>query len=297
MTCQSERDRANRAMEFTLALCQIDPVLGDLGANVRRHVEAAAAARAAGAGLAVFPELSLTGYTVRDMNWDLAFSTRNTPSELGPLLDVSRDIPILAGGIEEGADFGVYNAGFFFEGGEVRTVHRKIYPPTYGMFEEMRYFSRGTEVRAFDTSLGRLGVLVCEDLWHPSLPYLLAQDGARVIVSLTASPTRLGGDGEQLEAAVVNAEHHRAYARLLSVYVAFCNRVGYEDGVNFWGGSKVVGPDGSVIAEAALFREDMALARIDDNDIRRSRRFSRHVLDEDITLVGRELDRIIRGKC
>jgi predicted amidohydrolase len=281
-------------MDFTLALCQIDPVLGDLEANVRRHVDAARNARAAGAAMAVFPELSLTGYSVKDLNWDLAVGTGKTPKALAPLVEESNSIVIVAGGVEEGPGFGIYNAAFLFEGGSVRTVHRKLYLPTYGMFEEMRYFSRGPDVRAFETRLGRFGVLICEDLWHISLPYLLAMDGAQVIFSLTASPTRLGGDGESPEAAIANTENHRVYARLLSMYVAFCNRVGYEDGVNFWGGSKIVGPDGGVLAEGKLFEEDLVLARVDGNEVRRARRFSRHLLDEDPELVKRELDRIRR---
>jgi predicted amidohydrolase len=163
------------------------------------------------------------------------------------------------------------------------------------MFEEMRYFSSGRSVRAFDSRPGRIGVLVCEDLWHVSLPYLLALDGAKLIVVLTASPTRMGPDQEEFHAAVVNGENHKAYARLLSVYIAFCNRVGYEDGVNFWGGSELIQPDGDVLVAAKLFEEDLVLAEVNDDEIRRARRSSRHFLDEDSALVMQELRRI-RGE-
>jgi predicted amidohydrolase len=279
-------------MNFRIALAQIDPVLGDLDANVRKHVEWAERARAAGAQLVVFPELSLTGYGVKDMNWELAVDPSKAPGSLAPLVAASKAITIIAGGIEEGPGFGIFNSAFLFEQGTVRTVHRKVYLPTYGMFEENRYFSPGTSVRAFDTPLGRLGVLVCEDLWHMSLPYLLALDGAQVVISLTASPTRMGGDKEGLTAAAVNTENHRVYARLLSVYVAFCNRVGFEDGVGFWGGSNLVAPGGETVATAKLFEEDLVVAQVDENEIRRSRRFSRHFLDEDFRLVQNELLRI-----
>jgi len=190
----------------------------------------------------------------------------------------------------------MFNSAFFFDAGTVRSVHRKTYPPTYGMFEEMRYFSAGSSVEAFDTRFGRIGVLICEDLWHPSLPYLLAQDGAEVIIALVASPTRVSAGSEKLQVATVNAENHRAYARLLSVYLVFCNRVGYEDGVNFWGGSEVVGPDGEAVGAAKLFEEDLIVATLDEDEIRRARRFSRHFLDEDIDLVRRELRRIASGR-
>ncbi|MBK7259932.1 MAG: hypothetical protein IPI01_19455 [Ignavibacteriae bacterium] len=282
-------------MNALLALAQIDPVLGDPAKNVTLHCEYADCAIAAGAQMMVFPELSLTGYTLRDMNWDLAVRPEAPPSYLLPLLEKSRSIPVIAGGVEEGGSFGIYNAAFLFENGTMRTVHRKTYPPTYGMFEEMRYFSRGQGVRAFDTPIGRIGVLVCEDLWHLSLPYLLALDGAEVIISLTASPTRLGGDrGDTLHAQQVNSENHKAYARLLSVYLAFCNRVGFEDGVNFWGGSQIVGPSGDVLSTAPVIDSGMVVARLDDGEIRRARRFSRHFIDEDPHLVARELERILQ---
>ena len=283
-------------MKFRIALAQMDPVLGDLRANVARHVEIASRAAAAGARLVLFPELSLSGYSIKDMNWDLALNTSGDPGPVAPLLDLGRKITIVAGGVEEGSSFGLYNSAFLFEGGTWRSVHRKTYPPTYGMFEENRYFSRGENVRAFDCAVGRLGVLICEDLWHLPLPYLLAQDGAGAILTLVASPTRMAGKGERPAIADVNGENHRTYARLLSVYVAFCNRIGFEDGVNFWGGSELVGPDGTVMASGKLFEEDLLVAEIDDNEIRRARRFSRHFLDDDPGLVAREIARLRGGR-
>lgn len=280
-------------MNAAVALAQIDSVLGDPEKNIALHCASAERALESGAELVVFPELSLTGYTIRDLNWELAVRPSDPPPAYKPLLELSRRITILAGGVEEGERFGIYNAAFLFEGGMMRSVHRKTYPPTYGMFEEMRYFSRGQSVRAVDTRIGRIGVLVCEDLWHISLPYLLALDGATAIVSLTASPTRLGGDGETLRSKKVNEENHKAYARLLSVYLLFCNRVGFEDGVNFWGGSEIVGPSGDIVAEGKLFEPDLLLTRLDENEVRRARRFSRHLLDEDTALVQRELARIL----
>jgi len=279
-------------MNFKLALAQIDPVLGDIERNMEKHLAAADRALAAGARLVVFPELSLTGYSVKDLHWDLAVNVENDPSRFQPLLERSRKIAIIAGGVEEGSRFEIFNSAFLFDNGTVQTVHRKTYPPTYGMFEEMRYFSSGTSVRAFDTPFGRLGVLICEDLWHLSLPYLLACDGAQVIISLVASPTRMSGADATLPAAVVNTENHKAYARLLSVYVVFCNRVGYEDGVNFWGGSQVVAPGGEVVGAGKVFDEDLVIVEVDEEAVRRARRFSMHFLDEDPSLVSRELSRI-----
>ncbi|MBI4548327.1 MAG: acyltransferase [Ignavibacteriae bacterium] len=282
-------------MKFTIALAQIDNVLGDIAKNVKKHVEFIRRAKVGGADLVVFPELSLSGYSIKDINWELALRPDND-KRLTPLIKESSEIAIIAGCVEESDEFGIYNSAFLFERGKVISVHRKIYPPTYGMFEESRYFSPGKSVKAIDTTVGRIGVLVCEDLWHLPLPYILAQDGAQAIIGIAASPTRLAGEDARIQNAQINSEQHKAYARLLSSYVVFCNRVGYEDGVNFWGGSEVVGPSGDIIVQAKLFDEDLVFVEIDENHVRRARRLSRHFLDDDVHLVQRELRRISRER-
>ncbi len=282
-------------MEFKLALAQIDSVLGDIKSNVRKHVQFIRKAERAGADLVVFPELSLSGYSVKDINWDVAIRPHREKL-LSEIVKESRKISILLGCVEESAEFGIFNSAVFFEDGNVTTVHRKTYPPTYGMFEELRYFSQGDSIRSFESKHGRLGVLICEDFWHLPLPYLLAKDGARVIIGIAASPTRLSSEDDKLRIARVNSEQHKAYARLLSSYVVFCNRVGFEDGVNFWGGSEIIGPGGDVVVEAKHFDEDLVVAEVNDGEVRRARRLSRHFLDDDLRLAQRELRRISREK-
>ncbi len=278
--------------DLTVALAQVDSRIGDLKGNTAKHIAAIRNAKDGGAELIVFPELSLTGYSVKDMHWELAQRPSASPV-FEPFLRESSDCTILVGGIVESPSFGISNAAFLFEGGTVTTVHRKIYLPTYGMFEEMRYFSPGTSVRAIDTRVGRIGVLICEDLWHVSLPYLLALDGAEMIVCMAASPTRVSGAGERLRIAEVNSEQHRSIARLLSTYLLFCNRTGFEDGINFWGGSEIISPAGEIVAKAKLFEEDTVFAALSDNELRRARRLSRHFLDENKALTLAELGRIV----
>ena len=280
-------------MKFTVAVAQIDPVLGDLKRNLQIHLDCIKRAAKKGADLIIFPELSLTGYTLRDLNFDVALRPGLSPI-LKQLCTKSKNISIIVGGVEESPNFGLYNSAFLLEHGKNLATHRKVYPPTYGMFEEMRYFSSGRSVAAVNSRLGRVGILICEDLWHPSLPYLLAQDGAQVIFGLSASPSRLSGPSEQPEIATINTENHKVYARLLSTYLVFCNRVGFEDGVSFWGGSEVIDPNGLVLARAKLFEKDLIYAEIDDREVRRARQFSRHLLDEDVGMVMRELRRISR---
>lgn len=158
-------------MKFKVALAQVDSALGDVKTNIKHHLTFVERAKRLGANLVVFPELSITGYTVRDINWDVAIDPQVSP--LLKELKVKKSISIILGGIEESKDFGIFNSAFYIEGGTVTHTHRKIYPPTYGMFEEMRYFNQGRSLVPFDTRWGRLGVLICEDLWHISLPTCL----------------------------------------------------------------------------------------------------------------------------
>lgn len=276
-----------------IALAQTTSVLGDVERNVQHHREFAQQAKAGGADAIIFPELSLTGYTLRDINYEVALDPR-TDSRLAALREVSKDITIICGGVERAASGGVYNSAFLFEGGECKFTHHKIYPPTYGIFEEERYFLQGTSVKVFDSeALGRIGLLVCEDLWHPSLPYLLAHQGAQCIIAIAASPTRLATGESGLSDIptnyTINREHHSTYARLHSVYVTFVNRVGVEDGVNFWGGSEVVAPDGSVAACAKFFDEDVLYVDLDPDKVKHARQQSRHMLDENLFLTHKIL--------
>jgi NAD+ synthase (glutamine-hydrolysing) len=278
-------------MKFKLAVAQVDAAVGNIERNLNHHLETIGKAKREGAQLVVFPELSLSGYTLRDLAWEIALNPF-TDSRLSPLKEASKSVSIVLGLVESAENHGIYNSAVFLEDGIVKHIHRKVYPPTYGMFEEGRYFSQGKEVAAFDSKHGRFGLLVCEDLWHMSLPYLLALDGAEVIFSLTASPSRIAPGSPDMDAARVNHEQHRAYARLLSSYLVFSNRVGYEDGVNFWGGSAVINPGGVMVSTAKLFDEDLLFSEIDSLEVQRARRFSRHFLDEDSSLVEQSLKRI-----
>jgi len=296
-------------MDFTIALAQVDSVIGDLTKNVSKHIEFVRRAIEGRADVVVFPELSLAGYTIRDTNWDVAVRVQehklvtdagalqdNFAEKFDQLLSLSKKISIIAGGVEESEEFGIHNSAFLIEKGKVSSVHRKLYPPTYGMFEEMRYFTAGKSVRAFESRVGRLGVLICEDLWHLPLPYILAKDGATMIITIAASPTRLSGETGHPAIARVNTEHHKAYARLLSSYIVFCNRVGFEDGVNFWGGSEVVDPHGEVVVQAKLFEEDMVFAEVREQEVRRARRLSRHFLDDNLHVVIEALQHLRAGR-
>lgn len=274
-----------------IAVAQVTSVLGDIEKNIKHHIEFCDRAIENNADLIVFPELSLTGYSVKDLNFVISLELDKTKI-LDKLKVKSKKISIVCGLVEEDENFAIYNSGVFISDGEIKFVHRKIYPPTYGLFEEFRYFSKGKDCRAHETKFGKIGLLVCEDMWHMSLPYTVTMDGAQVIVGIAVSPTRLAVNYDKFKNYEVNSQQHCAYARILSSYFVFCNRVGFEDGVNFWGGSEVIDPFGNVLAVAKLFDEDMIYADINFEEVRRARHQARHFLDEDLDLTIRNLKKI-----
>ncbi len=278
-------------MTFKIGIAQINPRLGDVGANLILYEEKIREACENGVDLLVFPELSLTGYFLRDMvpNVALKLSCR----EMKHLKELSRQVAFVAGLVEESSDYRFYNSAVYFEGGEVRHVHRKVYLPTYGMFDEQRYFARGDRIRAFDSKFGRMGMLICEDLWHPSTVYLAALDGALVIVCPSSSPLRGIREGQPQDD---NARYweliNRSYAETFGLYVIYGNRVGFEDGVGFWGGSEILDPFGKVLAKARYYDEDMVVGEIALETVRRKRTVSPLLRDEDLDLTINELMRI-----
>lgn len=279
-------------MSPIVALAQFSPRIGLVEQNLRRHIELIDRAIEGGASLIVFPELSLTGYTLRDLTAEVAM--RIDDERLRPLAERSRRITIVAGGIEEGDNFGMYNAAFLFEEGRV-TTHRKIYPPDYGLFEEQRSVLPGSRVRAMETRCGRIGILICEDLWHLSLPLLLALDGAQVIVAVAASPTRFTHQAG-FSSDRSNAENNHAIARLLSLFLVYVNRTGFEDGVHFCGGSEVVSPFGESLLKAPRMSEELLFSPLDFQLVRRARLQSRHFLDERPEFLLAQLQRILGAR-
>lgn len=274
-----------------IAAAQISSVLGNLEKNIEHHLKYCDEAIKNKTDMIVFPELSLTGYSLKDINFTIAVNIAKTKL-LDKLKEKSKKISIICGLAEEDENFAIYNSGILISDGEIKFSHRKIYPPTYGLFEEFRYFSRGNECRAHDTKFGKIGLLVCEDLWHLSLPYTVAMDGAQIITGIASSPTRLSVNTDKFKNYEINSEHHRTYARILSTYFVFSNRVGFEDGINFWGGSEIVDPFGNVLSAAKLFDEDMIYADINFEEVRRARHQARHFLDEDIDLTVKNLLKI-----
>lgn len=281
-------------MDFTVALAQVKPKLGCLAENCTLVESAIERAIADKAGLIVFPELALTGYFLRDLVPDVAL--RLDAPEIARIRELSRHIAITVGFVEVSEDYRFFNSAIYAEGGDLRHIHRKVYLPTYGLFDEQRYLARGERFRAFDTRFGRMGMLICEDMWHLSAPYILAMDGATTLLCLSSSPGRGISEEENLGSTAAWQKLTSTTAMFLNCRVFYCNRVGYEDGVNFWGGSEVIAPSGRVASRARLFDEDLTVTRIDGGELRRERIFSPMMRDENLSITMKELRRIERGR-
>jgi predicted amidohydrolase len=278
-----------------IALAQIAPRLGALEANLERHHELIDEARARGADLAVFPELGLTGYLLQDLNAEVAI--RRDDPRLLELARAADGMSVVVSFVEESSDHKLFIAAALLEAGAVRHVHRKVFLPTYGLFDERRFFAPGSTIRAASSErLGlRLGISVCEDFWHLATPQLLALDGAQLLINVSSSPGR--------DVAAVNetglgtAESwrslNRTFAQLTTSYVIFVNRVGVDESITFWGGSEVVAPDGSSVFRAPTHDAGLYLASIDPAELRRERIASPLLRDERPEVVIRQLDQIL----
>ena len=288
----ASRGAAPRGSRLRVALAQMEPALGDLQKNIATHAKLARQALKKGAGLVVFPELSLTGYRLQDLVSEVAVRI-DASGPLRPLFDLSRRVALAIGLVEESDGHRFYNSALFLEGGRVRHLHRKVHLPTYGMFEEGRYFAPGDSLRAFRTRRGRMGMLVCEDLWHPATALVLAQDGADYLMVLSSGPTRGLEDPHQLMSQETWCDLLKVTAQLQTTYVIWTNRVGFEDGVNFGGGSRVIDPLGRTIAQAPLFEERLLVCDLDRASLRRARTLFPLLRDERLPLVQREVARLI----
>ncbi|MGH2462370.1 MAG: nitrilase-related carbon-nitrogen hydrolase [Candidatus Limnocylindria bacterium] len=284
-------------MDVRVALAQIAPHLGEVAANFELAAERARAAAAEGADLVVFPELALTGYLLSDLVPEVAMATSDPR-----LAALSREAPgmlVAIGYVEETADHRYANSAAFLRDGKLVGHHRKVYLPTYGMFDEGRFTRPGDQIRTVDAGepLGRVGLSICEDFWHPSLPLLQAQDGAALLINLAAGPARAPGSAAGLAAIAGWHKMQETYALLGTVAIAFCNRVGNEEGLTFWGGSRLIGPNGEIVAEAPLYEEALVVGNLDSDDLRMQRYQLPILADERLELTRRELDRIIAERA
>ena len=285
---ERRRQRGRRGASVRIGIAQMTPTLGDLAANLdtlERFVDRAVDERV---DLLVTPELALTGYPVS--SWYSTASIDAGSPDLGRLEELSRRVPLIVGLIEETEEAEFFNSAVYLSDGQVRHLHRKIYLPTYREFDERRWFMAGWAVSAFDTPWCRMGMLICGDAWHLGLPYLLAHDGADVIVVLAASAVT--GLTRTISTRDAWERMNRSYALTLSNFVVFSNVVGTIGGLEFWGGSHVVLPDGSMLAQAGFQQEELLVATLELGRLREQRLILPFRRDDSLGLtteLGREI--------
>ncbi len=286
-------------MDCNLAVCQTNPTLGNLSANLEMHVAAVDAARDSGAQIALFCELSLTGYFLKDQTAELAL-TVDTPF-FAPLLERSHGISIAFGFAERARDGRLYNSVAFVEDGRVLHVHRKVHLVSYGMFDEGRDFGAGAGFTAFKSRFGHFGILICEDFWHLPGPYLYFLQGVDAMLVPSASPARGVSELDRDESGAARLRSGTVWQRLLEAralltqtYIVHANRVGWEDGIGFGGQSSAVDPFGRELGRLPPIESGRLAVRLDTGATRRARVQTPLRRDEKVWLLREELARLER---
>jgi len=276
--------------KIKISVAQTNSVLGDLEKDLDKHYEIIERAIEEKCDIVFFPELSLTGYSLKDAVSEVAIP--DDDYKLDKIKQLSKNITIIVGMVELDERFEIFNTQLFFEDGILKSKHRKVYLPTYGLFEEERYFSSGNRFRAFDSNFGRFGLLICEDMWHPTSGVILAQDGASILFVASAGVARGMGLDSKPENVHVWEALNRSLAISTTTYMVFANRVGVEDGLMFWGGSEVVDPSGITVQKAKYFKEEQLIVHLDMLKLKHARINTTLISDEKLDVVLEELSRI-----
>jgi predicted amidohydrolase len=266
-----------------VALAQVAPALGEVAENARQVRDHIVRARETAADLVVFPELTLSGYSLGLARDDIALPLGDP--ELAGIADEADGLGCVVGFAEAGRVH-THNSAAYLERGEVRHLHRKLYLPTYDIWEERKHFTPGSAMRAFDTDIGRVAMLICSDAWQPALAVIAIQDGARVLIVPANSTARRPENRRDWH------DINRFNARQLECYVVFVNRVGEEGELSFWGGSHVYDPWGELVAEAPVDEPAFLAVELDLDAVRRRRREMPLVKEARLALLSRELDRL-----
>ncbi len=228
--------------------------------------------------IVAFPELSLTGYLIKDVAFEVSDRCQEALAEISS--SVARNQRCIVGYVRENKPGLIENAAAVVGTNRILGSTAKFYLPTYGLFEEMRYFSSGQptrDLKVFSIGACRFGVIVCEDAWHPEPAEALARMGCDIIFCISSSPARgihMTNKRKELPIELQWKTLLGAHALMNNVFMVFVNRAGAEDEEFFWGGSMVISPSGEVMASAKRFRDDLTVVDVDLREVARSRRFS-----------------------
>jgi predicted amidohydrolase len=273
---------------LTLAAAQFASVTGDLEANFNEHYRWIPEAKAAGADILVFPELSLAGHYGAEALLDVTLDRRDT--RLVELSRAAGDMALIVGFVEEGPAAQFYNAAAVYKNGKLIYLHRKVNLPSYGKLIETKYYAQGRFVDTTEINKDwRLGLLICADLWNPALVHLSFLHGATLLAAPISSGVEAVGDGFDNPAGWAATMHF--YSMMYGAPSIMVNRVGVEGDLTFWGGSRILDPFGKVLAVAGE-KPELISAPIDFDEVRRARALLPTVRDSNIALVERETIRL-----
>ena len=256
-------------MKITIG--QIAPTL-NREKNYKRHIELINQS-CDNSSLIIFPELSLNGYMMMDGVYEDAYRLH----ELDEIKALSHKIDILLGCAlwEDGK---IYNSAIYFHEGEIIHIHHKNILPNYGMFEEARYFFKGSQIVPFVSQGLRSVALICEDIWSSSTIDAVVKINPDIIYVISASPTR-GFEEDKLLIEEQWSAILKTTALLSGAGLIYVNRVGFEDGMGFWGGSKIITPDSKIIKKGELFVEDIFTFEYDSSLSKISKYMLRHNIE------------------
>jgi predicted amidohydrolase len=252
--------------KIKLALCQISSKRENKKANLRKIEELTQKAKNQGADLAIFPEMSLTGYVLHDQIYELAEQMSGPTVQRIEKLAEETAMHIIFGmpELSEKTRGTIYNTAALVGPRGLIGKYRKMYLPTHSVFEEKRYFRPGYESAVFQTDLGNIGLTICYDVFFPEVFRLARLKGAQLIVCISASPAIRRGYFEILTAS-------RALEN--TAYLAYVNLSGVEDGLQFWGGSRLISPTGDSIVKGKYDEEDFIVCEMDYSDLRSAETF------------------------
>ncbi|BAI79961.1 hydrolase, carbon-nitrogen family [Deferribacter desulfuricans SSM1] len=265
-----------------ITLAQISPYLGDINKNLDLHIGLIEKGIESKADIIVFPELSLSGYFLRDLVVDAGLSLKSPI--LKKIKELSKYISIIIGGVLEDEDYLLYNSAFYFEDEELKYIHRKVYLPDYTMFEEGRYFTAGNRFTVFNTKHFRSGLLICEDALQVSSIYAMKLQKVEIIYVISNSPAR-GLYENKFYSKDFWYTALKYMALSCNAYVVFVNRVGVEEGVTFWGGSTIFSPMGEIITELPLFDNADVMVNIEKSELKRARVISPFLKDDKAQII------------
>ena len=246
---------------FNVALAQISCQQADKAKNLTKIKRIVAKAKKRGAELVIFPELSLTGYVVRDEIYELAERIPGPSTETMEEVAKENQIHLVFGMPEISAktEATLHNSAVLIGPEGFIGKYHKMYLPTHSIFEEKRYFRPGYETAVFDTELGKLGLIICYDIYFPEVTRLTRLKGAELIVCISASPGVRRAFFEVLTVA-------RAIEN--TAFLAFVNLAGIQDGLQFWGGSRLIGPSGRILVQAKYDEDDFVMGEVNYPDVR-----------------------------